>query len=133
MRVSGCLFAGVSFLFAHIFAVAAKSSVHSLNSHTFQDFIKQHNLTLAEFYAPWCGHCKTLAPEYEAAAKELAKKSIPLVKVDCTTEADLCLKYGVQGYPTLKIFKGLSSTKPYIGARKSEAYVRSPLSDSRRS
>jgi protein disulfide-isomerase A1 len=97
------------------------SNVASLNKETFADYIREHNLVLAEFFAPWCGHCKALAPEYELAASELKEKNIPLVKVDCTEEGDLCKDYGVEGYPTLKIFRGLDSVKPYQGARKSDA------------
>jgi len=102
-------------------AANAESDVVSLKKDTFEDFIKEHDLVLAEFFAPWCGHCQALAPEYEAAASELKAKNIPLVKVDCTEEADLCKDYGVEGYPTLKVFRGLDSIKPYQGARKSGA------------
>ncbi|KAL1952549.1 hypothetical protein VTO42DRAFT_4824 [Malbranchea cinnamomea] len=108
-------------LAASALATETESDVISLGKDTFKDFIKEHELVLAEFFAPWCGHCKALAPEYEAAATELKDRNIPLVKVDCTEEADLCQEYGVQGYPTLKIFRGLDSIKPYSGARKSTA------------
>ncbi|KAE8400421.1 protein disulfide-isomerase [Aspergillus pseudonomiae] len=101
----------------------APSDVVSLTGDTFETFVKEHDLVLAEFFAPWCGHCKALAPKYEQAATELKEKNIPLVKVDCTEEEALCRDQGVEGYPTLKIFRGLDSVKPYQGARQTEAIV----------
>ena len=53
------------------------------------------------------GHCKKLAPEYEKAAKVLSKSDPPitLVKIEATEEGnkDLAAKYGVGGFPTLKV------------------------------
>ncbi|KAI5466614.1 thioredoxin-like domain-containing protein [Mariannaea sp. PMI_226] len=102
-------------------ASAADSDVEQLTKATFDDFIKTNELVLAEFYAPWCGHCKALAPEYEEAATSLKEKKIRLAKVDCTEEKDLCADYGVEGYPTLKVFRGLEDIKPYSGQRKAAA------------
>ncbi|KIW73092.1 protein disulfide-isomerase domain [Phialophora macrospora] len=104
-------------------SLSSASDVHDLHADDFKDFIKENDLVLAEFFAPWCGHCKALAPEYEEAATTLKEKNIPLAKVDCTAEGDLCKEYGVEGYPTVKVFRGLDNIKPYPGARKAPAIV----------
>ncbi|KAK6948169.1 hypothetical protein K445DRAFT_319098 [Daldinia sp. EC12] len=104
-----------------VYAADAASDVTQLNKDTFDDFVKGNDLVLAEFFAPWCGHCKALAPEYEEAATTLKEKSIKLAKVDCTEESELCQTYGVEGYPTLKIFRGLDNITPYTGQRKAAA------------
>ncbi|UNI15135.1 Protein disulfide-isomerase [Purpureocillium takamizusanense] len=111
--------AGIIAAFAAV--ATAESDVASLTKDTFKDFVKANNLILAEFFAPWCGHCKALAPEYEEAATSLKEKNIKLAKVDCTEEADLCQEFGVEGYPTLKVFRGLEDVKPYNGQRKADA------------
>ncbi|KAJ8115590.1 hypothetical protein OPT61_g2800 [Boeremia exigua] len=103
--------------------VAASSDVVQLKTDTFKEFVQENDLVLAEFFAPWCGHCKALAPEYETAATTLKEKDIKLVKVDCTEEADLCQEYGVEGYPTLKVFRGLDNISPYSGQRKADSLV----------
>jgi protein disulfide-isomerase A1 len=74
-------------------------------------------------FAPWCGHCKALAPEYEEAATELKDKDIALAKIDCTEQQELCQSYGVEGYPTLKLFRGVDNVQPYQGPRKAAAIV----------
>ncbi|KAG9248861.1 thioredoxin-like domain-containing protein [Calycina marina] len=99
-------------------AAASASDVEVLTKDTFKDFVSTNDLVLAE-----CGHCKALAPEYEEAATTLKEKNIKLAKVDCTEEADLCQSFGVEGYPTLKVFRGEENVSPYSGARKAPAIV----------
>jgi len=60
---------------------------------------------LLEFYAPWCGHCKTLAPKYEAAASKLASnKNILIAKIDAT--ANEVPGVNIKGFPTIKFYPG---------------------------
>mmetsp|Transcript_31226 Transcript_31226/g.42436 ORF Transcript_31226/g.42436 Transcript_31226/m.42436 type:complete len:133 (+) Transcript_31226:397-795(+) len=61
------------------------------------------DIWFVEFYAPWCGHCKALEPEWNSAASQL-KGQVKFAKVDATEEAGLAQRFGVKGYPTIKVF-----------------------------
>ncbi|KAJ1650988.1 protein disulfide-isomerase precursor [Dispira simplex] len=104
---------------------AVDSDVLVLTESNFNDAIRDNDLMMVEFYAPWCGHCKNLAPEYEKAATALKPKGISLAKVDCVAENELCSKHGVDGYPTLVTFrKGqVDGPKKYEKARKAQSIV----------
>ncbi|KAL9652998.1 hypothetical protein ABK040_015513 [Willaertia magna] len=83
--------------------------------------------TIVEFYAPWCGHCKNLAPEYAKLGQTLSKAKSTVVqaaKVNCDEHRDVCQKYSVSGYPTLKWFpKGSTVPEEYNSGRTVEALV----------
>lgn len=113
-----CLFA--------LLALAYGSDVLEFTDSDFADHITHHDIILVEFFAPWCGHCKKLAPEYEKAATELkrADPAVALAKVDCTASTEVCGKYGVSGYPTLKIFRNGEMVEDYNGPREAGGIVK---------
>jgi len=104
--------------------VKKEDGVLVLTDKNFDEELKNHEFLLVEFYAPWCGHCKKLAPEYSAAAEILAKNDPPfsLAKVDATEEKKLAERFGVQGFPTLYFFKNGEKTD-YTGGRTSDTIV----------
>ncbi|XP_071736726.1 protein disulfide isomerase-like 2-3 isoform X2 [Rutidosis leptorrhynchoides] len=98
-----------------------KSSVE-LNSQNFDELVvKSKDLWMVEFFAPWCGHCKKLAPEWKKAAKNLQGK-VKLGHVNCDDEKSLMSRYKVQGFPTILVF-GADKDSPvtYEGARSASA------------
>lgn len=99
-------------------------SVITLTAVNFDDTIKSESLILVQFYAPWCGHCKRLKPEYERAARRLheMEKPIKLAKVDATVEQELAKRFEVKGYPTLFIFRN-GKKLPYKGPRDENGIV----------
>ena len=87
-----------------------------LKEGNFSNFIQKNKFVMVEFYAPWCGHCQALAPEYAASATELKGEGVALAKVDATEENELAQEYDVQGFPTVYFFVD-GEHKPYPGAR----------------
>lgn len=89
----------------------------------FEEIIAGDHLTLVKFYAPWCGHCKKMAPDFKEAATELKGKAT-LVDVDATVEKSLAEKYGIRGFPTLKLFSNGELLSDYKGSRSKEDIVK---------
>jgi len=104
---------------------SAASSVLDLVPQNFDKIVlKSNKPALVEFFAPWCGHCKTLAPIYEELAQkfDFAKDKVSVAKVDADTEKELGRRFGVQGFPTLKWFDGKSEApEDYNGGRDLES------------
>ncbi|BDA46353.1 probable protein disulfide-isomerase DDB_G0275025 [Coccomyxa sp. Obi] len=89
--------------------------VKLLNKKNFKSEILDSNLpSIVEFFAPWCGHCKALAPTYTKVAENL-QGMVNVAAVDCDDASlkSLCGKYGVQGFPTLKLFPSDKQKNPY--------------------
>lgn len=108
-----------------LISAALASNVLDLTASTFDEVVNGDKNVFVEFYAPWCGHCKALAPEYEIVADAYAKESnVAIAKVDCTIEKDIASRFGVTGYPTLKFFKkGKTEPEAYSSGRTADDIV----------
>uniref|UniRef100_A0A6N2MFC7 Thioredoxin domain-containing protein n=1 Tax=Salix viminalis TaxID=40686 RepID=A0A6N2MFC7_SALVM len=101
------------------------NTVLELDESNFDSTIAAYDYVFVDFYAPWCTHCKRLAPELDVAAPILAelKKPIIIAKVNADKHTRLARKHEVDGYPTLKIYMHGVPTE-YYGPRKAELLVR---------
>lgn len=92
-----------------------------------QNVINSDEVWVVEFFAPWCGHCKSLTPEYKKAATAL-KGIVKLGAVDADEHKSLGGQYGVRGFPTIKIF-GANKNKPedFNGQRNAQGILDAAL------
>lgn len=101
-------------------------SAHSiaLNASTFSRHIERNDIpVLVDFWAPWCGPCRMMAPAFEEAAKLLEPK-VRLAKVDTEAEQRLGAQYAIRSIPTLALFKGGLEIARQAGAMGTQDIVR---------
>ena len=70
-----------------------------------------------KFFAPWCGHCKKLAPVWKQLARHMQNK-LTIAEVNCDDNPSLCKSQSIEGYPTLIFFDGDGVKSEYNGGRK---------------
>ncbi|GFR51796.1 hypothetical protein Agub_g14255, partial [Astrephomene gubernaculifera] len=106
------------------YALYSKSdAVVELTSANFDKLVLQSDgVAVVEFYAPWCGHCQSLAPQYKKVAANL--QGLALVgAVDCNDKkaaGPLCQRYDIRGFPTIKLFGSDKIKNPYTGEYSKE-------------
>ena len=87
-----------------------------LGEDQFEAFVQRTELpVLVDFWAPWCGPCRAMAPHFERAAREL-KDSVRLVKVNTEEAPQLAARYNIRSIPTLILFRSGVEQKRMSGA-----------------
>lgn len=116
---------------ANAFYEGSASKVINLSAKDFQEkVVKSDEIWYVEFYAPWCGHCKNLAPHWDTAARKLnGVVKFGAIDVDKDENKAIGGQYGVKGFPTIKVF-GLNKKKgaeDYQGPREADGIVKHAL------
>ncbi len=91
-----------------------------LTSANFDETVKE-GVTLVDFWAPWCGPCRMIAPVIEELADEYEGKAT-IAKVNTDEEQEIAVKFGIRSIPTVMIFKDGEVVDQMIGAASKQAF-----------
>jgi thioredoxin 1 len=79
-------------------------------------------VTLVDFWAPWCGPCRMIAPVIEELAEDFDGKAT-IAKVNTDEEQDIAVKYGIRSIPTILFFKNGEIADQMVGAASKDAFA----------
>ncbi|MBV4398233.1 thioredoxin TrxA [Advenella alkanexedens] len=88
---------------------------HATESSFNADVLKSDKPVLVDYWAPWCGPCKAIAPVLEEVAKEYEGR-LQVVKVDVQDHPEVAAQFGIRGIPTLMVFKNGEAVATKVGA-----------------
>jgi len=90
------------------------ANISNLDTNSFKNAVASATPTLVDFWAPWCGPCKAIAPILEELATEMTGK-LAIAKVNVDDNGDLAAQFGVRAIPTLLLFKNGAVVEQFVG------------------
>jgi thioredoxin 1 len=93
-----------------------------LNAQNFADTIKNAKVAVVDFWAPWCGPCRMIAPIIEELAEEYKDKGVVVGKINTDEEQELAMQFGIRSIPTVLFFKNGELVDSLIGAAPKNFY-----------
>lgn len=98
-------------------------SIQTFKENNFEETIVQGELVLVDFWAPWCGPCKMIAPILEQLDQQAAGK-VTILKVNVDDHPDIASQYGIMSIPTLKLFKAGKAVETLVGVKPLETLIK---------
>jgi len=94
-----------------------------LNNQNFKDTIKNNEVVVVDFWAPWCGPCRMIAPIIEELAEEYKEKGVVIGKVNTDEAPEIAGEFGIRSIPTVIFFKNGEVVDTMIGAAPKQMYI----------
>ena len=94
-----------------------------LNAQNFADTVKNNEVVVVDFWAPWCGPCRMIAPIIEELAEEFKDKGVAVGKVNTDEAPEIAGQFGIRSIPTVIFFKNGEAVDAMIGAAPKQMYV----------
>ncbi|GAB6045360.1 thioredoxin [Caminibacter profundus] len=88
----------------------------------FEDIVKNNKVVVVDFWAPWCGPCRMIAPIIEELAEEYKDKDVAIGKVNTDEQQELAMQFGIRSIPTVLFFKDGELVDNMIGAAPKQFY-----------
>ena len=94
-----------------------------LNIQNFADTVKNNEVVVVDFWAPWCGPCRMIAPIIEELSEEYKDKGVVVAKVNTDEAVEIAAQFGIRSIPTVIFFKNGEAVDAMIGAAPKQMYV----------